>query len=163
MLPPKTLVIGLGNPILGDDGVGWRVAENVQRWIEGSGVDVDCFALGGLSLMERMIGYDRAIVIDAVATGQTPGAVSCIQLDELPEFSSVHTTSAHDTSLQNALRVGRKMGAHLPETVMVVGVEAERLYDFSEDLPPAVAAAVPRAVQMVLDLLKQFSPEEQVP
>jgi len=42
-------------------------------------------------------------------------------------------------------------------------VEAERLYDFSEDLTPAVAAAVPRAVQMVLDLLKQFSPEEQVP
>ncbi len=159
----KTLVIGLGNPILGDDGVGWRVAENVQRRIEGSNVDVDCFALGGLSLMERMIGYDRAIVIDAVATGQTPGAVSCIRLDELPGFSGVHTTSAHDTSLLNALRVGHKMGAHLPETVMVVGVEADRLYDFSEDLTPAVAAAVPRAVQAVLDLLKQFSPEEQVP
>jgi hydrogenase maturation protease len=176
MPPPKTLVIGLGNPILGDDGVGWRVAEALRNADFGfraetdsairnpqSEIEIDCFALGGLSLMERMVGYDRAIVIDAVTTGQPPGAVSCVRLADLGDFSTVHTSAAHDTSLQNALKVGRKMGAHLPETVMVVGVEADRLYDFSEDLTPAVAAAVPRAVQAVLDLLKQFSPEEQVP
>ncbi len=164
----KTLIIGLGNPILGDDSVGWRVAEEVKRELENwppilqSPIDIDCFALGGLSLMERMIGYDRAILIDAVTTGQPPGAVYRFQLEDLPELSCAHTTAAHDTSLQNALRLGRRMGIHLPSSVTVVGVEAERLYDFSEELSPAVEAAVPQAVRAVLEiagsLLEEASP-----
>ncbi|MBI5713137.1 MAG: hydrogenase maturation protease [Chloroflexi bacterium] len=64
----KTVVIGLGNPILGDDGVGWRVVEAVQEQINDSSVDVDCAAVGGITLMEHLIGYDRAILIDAVIT-----------------------------------------------------------------------------------------------
>lgn len=149
----KTLVLGLGNPILGDDGVGWRVAEIVARQIRDASVEVDYHAGGGLSLMERLVGYDRAILIDAVTAGGPVGTVSRLRLDDLPDFSSVHTTSAHDASLQTALKLGQSMGAHLPETVMVVGVEAERLYDFDEQLTPTVAAAVPAAVEAVLDLL----------
>jgi hydrogenase maturation protease len=161
----KTLIIGLGNPILGDDGVGWRVAEEVKRGLDAkrgeletkspilqSPIDVDCFSLGGLSLMERMIGYDRAILIDAVTTGQPPGTVHSFQLEDLPELSCAHTTAAHDTSLQNALKLGRRLGAKLPSSVTVVGVEAERLYDFSEELTPAVEAAVPQAVRAVLEI-----------
>ena len=163
----KTLIIGLGNPILGDDGVGWRVAEEVKRRLADSqwplrvanshaerpsAIEVDCFSLGGLSLMERMIGYDRAILIDAVTTGQPPGTVHRFQLEDLPELSCAHTTAAHDTSLQNALKLGRRMGIHLPSSVTVVGVEAERLYDFSEELTPAVEAAVPQAVRAVLEI-----------
>ena len=162
----KTLVVGLGNPILGDDGVGWKVAEEVRREMEigelennspilQSSIVVDCFALGGLSLMERLIGYDRAILVDAVARGGQPGAVTCTRLDELPDRSTAHTTAVHDTSLQNAIRVGRQMGAHLPETIWVVGIEAEPVYEFSEELTPAVSAAAPRAVQLVLSLLEE--------
>ena len=162
----RTLVVGLGNPILGDDGAGWRVAEAVRtqlpspsgRGVGGEGeIEVDCFALGGLSLMERLVGYDRAIIVDAVATGQPPGTVSRFRLDELPDFSTAHTSAAHDTSLQNALRVGRTMGAHLPGEVIVVGVEAQSVYDFSETLSPPVAAAVPVAARLVLELLEDKS------
>lgn len=156
----KILIIGLGNPILGDDGIGWRVAEEVKRGLEdwrfnpqSSSIDVDCFALGGLSLMERMIGYDQAVLIDAVNTGQPPGAVYRFQLEDLPELPCAHTTAAHDTSLQNALKLGRRMGAKLPSSVAVVGVEAERLYDFSEELSPAVEAAVPEAARAVLEIV----------
>ncbi len=164
----KTLIIGLGNPILGDDGIGWRVAEEVKRRLADShaerpsaisyaerpsAIEVDCFALGGLSLMERMIGYDRAILIDAVTTGQPLGTVCRFQLEDLPELPCAHTTAAHDTSLQNALKLGRRMGAKLPSSVAVVGVEAERLYDFSEELSPAVEAAVPEAAQAVLEIV----------
>jgi hydrogenase maturation protease len=154
----KILIVGLGNPILGDDGVGWRVAEEVKRelacnsLILQSSIDVDCLSLGGLSLMERLIGYDQAIVIDAVITGQSPGALYRFQLEGLREFSCAHLTSAHDTSLQNALRLGRRMGAELPSSVMVVGIEAERLHDFSEELTPAVEAAVPEAARAVLEI-----------
>jgi len=66
----KTLVIGLGNPILGDDGVGWKVAKELTTLIDpDTSVEIDCASLGGLSLMERMLGYQRVIVIDSMETG----------------------------------------------------------------------------------------------
>ena len=69
----KTLIIGLGNPILGDDGVGWKVANQLTTIIDPDfSVEIDCASLGGLSLMERMLGYQRVIVIDLMETGQSP-------------------------------------------------------------------------------------------
>lgn len=159
----KTIVIGLGNPILGDDAVGWRVAEHVRAGLAAAGhadVEVDCAALGGLSLMERLVGYDQAVIIDATQTGQPAGTVARHDLEALPDFSSFNSTAPHDASLQTALRLGRAMGAHLPRTVAVIGVEAERLYDFSEDLTPAVAAAVPAAAQLAIETLLSLLPEE---
>lgn len=150
---PKTLVVGLGNPILGDDGVGWRVAQAVQAQI--AQAEVDCLAVGGLSLMERLIGYERAIIIDAIQTENGRcGNVYCLPLAALPDRSAGHTTAVHDTSLQTAMKLGRTMGAALPDEVTIVAVEAEQVYDFSEELTPAVAAAVPKATQIVLDLLQ---------
>jgi len=157
-----TIVIGLGNPILGDDGVGWQAAEGVRAALHSLGpealrrigpVEVDSLSLGGLALMERMIGYRRAILIDALVTGAAPGRVFVFPLEELPEHAGGHMNSAHDTTLSQALRVGRAMGARLPEQVLVVGVEARNLFEFVEELSPPVAAAVPAAVQAVLDLL----------
>jgi hydrogenase maturation protease len=148
----KIIIIGLGNPLLGDDGVGWRVAEQVRESCE---VDVDCLSVGGLSLMERLVGYDRAILIDAITTGKQPtGSVSLYKLEELPDLSAGHTGSTHDTSLQNALKLGQSMGVQLPTEVVVVGIEAQSVYEFSEVLSPPVAAAIPQAVQMVMELLK---------
>lgn len=155
----KTLVIGLGNPILGDDGVGWKVAETVSArlanfQLSAANVEVDCAALGGLSLMERMVGYDRAIVIDAIGSGQhAPGEVYHFDLDELYDPSVGHTTAVHDVSLMTALKMGRSMGAALPEQITVVAVESPYTYDFTEDLTPPVQAAVPVAAQTVIDLL----------
>jgi hydrogenase maturation protease len=155
----KTLVVGLGNPILGDDGVGWRVAEEVQkRLADRTEVEVDCFALGGLSLMERLTGYGRIILIDSIFTGtRSIGTVSVFPLDDLADQTSGHTASTHDTSLRNALKVGRSMDIELPddENVTVVAVEAEAVFDFSEILTSPVEAAVPVAVEAVLKLLDQ--------
>jgi len=158
----KTLIVGLGNPILGDDGAGWKVAEEVERLLpspsqrEGSGmrVDVDCVSLGGLSLMERLIGYQRAIVIDAIGTGQHPiGTAYHFRLDDLYDPTSGHTTAAHDVSLMKAIEIGRSLGAPLPDRIDVVAIESPYVYDFSEELTPPVATAVPRAVELVMDLL----------
>jgi hydrogenase maturation protease len=159
----KTIVIGLGNPILGDDGVGWRVAEEVRKRLpsppvplpqgEGSLVDVEVLSLGGISLMEQLIDYERAIIIDALAAEQPDGSVIVSKLSELPDYSALHTTSVHDTSLQNALKLGKIMGANLPEDVTVIGITTDHVYDFGEELSPAVAAAIPKATKIVIDLL----------
>jgi hydrogenase maturation protease len=158
----KTLIIGLGNPILGDDGVGWVVAQEVQRQISSfafrpPSVFVECFALAGISLMEQMIGYERVILIDSLNTGNyAQGEVVTFSLDSLEDLVHGHSASAHDLSLKNALKLGRSMGADLPqdEDILIVAIEAAHVYDFSEELTPAINTAVPVAVQCVLDLLK---------
>jgi len=153
-VPAQTLVIGLGNPILGDDGIGWRVAEAVKALDLPDEVEVDCLALGGLSLMERLIDYPRAIIIDAIQTRDGKiGQVYTLALEALPDLSAGHTTAVHDTSLQTALALGRAMGAKLPDEVFIVAVEAQRVYDFSEELTPDVEAAIPNAAQAVMNLL----------
>lgn len=159
----RTLIVGVGNPILGDDGAGWRVAECVQGRVQTdsalhiphSEIDVDCVSLGGLSLMERLIGYQHAIVIDAIGTGQHPiGTAYHFRLDELYDPTSGHTTAAHDVSLMTAIQMGRSLGADLPDRIDVVAIESPYVYDFSEELTPPVAAAVPQAVELVLELLQ---------
>jgi hydrogenase maturation protease len=170
----KTIVVGLGNPILGDDGVGWKVAETVKERLSTesrfrlpvrpigtksthylSTVEVDCLSLGGLSLMERLLGYERAIIVDSMETGQNPvGSVRTFILASLPDPMAGHSGSAHDTSLITALKTAESIGADIPKRVDVVAVEAQNVYDFSEELSPLVAAAVPAAVQAVFDLLQ---------
>lgn len=157
-----TLIVGLGNPILGDDGVGWQVAEALSTKLENESpdlvqdVEVDCLAVGGLSLMERLIGYKKAILIDAIITNQHPlGTVQHFPLAALPNRAFGHLCSSHDTTLQNALEIGQRMGAALPEQIMVVGVESQNVFDFSENLSPPVASAIPQIVELVIELLQE--------
>lgn len=158
-----TLVAGLGNPILGDDGAGWRVADELLKALAHfphllGEVEVVHLSLGGLSLMEHLIGYQRAILVDAVNLQQgRPGTLHCFPLESLPDQAAGHTSSVHDTSLLTALQLGRSMGASLPDQINVVGIEADIGLDFSEDLTPAVAEAIPQAVQIILDMLRAAS------
>ncbi len=156
----KTLVIGLGNPLVGDDGVGLRVAELLQPLLAGRpGVEVAEDYWGGLRLMERMIGFDRAIVVDAIQTGSAPGTIHLLTPDGI---ATQRSASAHDVNLATALEFGRRAGAHLPKNgdIRLVGIEAEDILNFSEQFTPAVRAAVPRAVEAVLDALDAFSTGE---
>jgi len=157
--PPSIIIIGLGNPILGDDGFGWEVARQLESQYPGMSnvFEIECASLGGLSLMERLIGHKIAILIDIVHLGQNPlGTLYCLPMEQLPDYSVGHTASSHDTTLRTAIQVGRSLGASLPDTIWVVGVETTNTYDFSEELSPPVAAAVPCAAQCILDLLNQF-------
>jgi len=171
----KTLVVGLGNPILGDDGVGWRVAEDVSAQsgiplgdapLSGLSsqtpdpVSIERYSLAGLSLMERLVGYDRVIIIDSLNTGQyKQGDVITFTLDQMADLTYGHSASAHDVSLKNALKMGRNMGEALPEDsqVYIIAIEAEHIYDFKEELTPEIAAAVPIATRSVLDLLEELT------
>ena len=152
----KTIVIGLGNPILGDDGVGWRVAEEVHHQLDPAlHVDLDYLSLGGISLMEHLVGYQRVILIDAFSSDEQPGSIKVSRLDDIPNYSAFHITSVHDTSLQNAMKLGRELGADLPDDVIVVGISTKQVYDFCEELSPPVAEAIPKAAEIVVELATQ--------
>ena len=105
--------------------------------------------------MEHLIGYPKAILVDAFALDEPIGSILILKLDDLPNYSAYHTTCPHDTSLQNAIALGKTMGAKLPDDVMVVGIATTRVHEFSESLSSPVADAVPLAAKFVLELLEE--------
>jgi len=164
-----TIIVGLGNPILGDDGIGWRIAEEVNyklknlpdniNWLPfQNGIDVVCISSGGLSLMEQLIGYRNAVIIDAIDNHQHPvGFVSCFPLEEIEEPFTGHTSAIHDTSLKTAIALGKTLGAKLPDNIMIVAVQASIEYIFSERLSEAVEEAIDSAIELVFGILQRWS------
>jgi hydrogenase maturation protease len=156
----KTIVVGLGNPILTDDGVGVKAAYEVKSRMGENvpeSVSITEASLGGLRLMELLEGYDRAIIIDAIQTnnGHQPGTIFTMDLDDLRTISPTqHSASAHDTTLVTALDMGRKMGLSLPDDISIIAVEVENVLDFSEEPTPKVAQAIPLVAEAVLNELK---------
>ncbi|HKY83981.1 MAG TPA: hydrogenase maturation protease [Anaerolineales bacterium] len=147
---PRTLIIGLGNPLLRDDAVGLHVARRVRAALAGrDDAEVVEESCGGLRLMERMVGYDRAILIDAIRGDRTPGTV--LTLDPR-EVHTQHSASAHDVNLPTALALGRRTGARLPsdDQLRIIAIEVEDVENFGEEMTPAVVAAIPRAAAQVL-------------
>jgi len=110
---PFTLVVGLGNPILGDDGIGWRVADAV-RAIKPD-IEVDCLALGGLSLMERLVGYGRVIIIDSIQTrdGRIGPAASPCPASGIARLDTTagHHSRARARAAANGRASARRSGA----------------------------------------------------
>ncbi len=158
-MPLRTLVVGLGNPILSDDGIGWQVEEALRRQGAGSApeaaIDILHACVGGLALAELMTGYDRVIVVDAIVTGQAlPGTVSHFTLADLP--GTLNSSSSHDTSLRLALQMLRACGAHVPpeSAVAFVAVEAQDVWTFGEACTPAVKQSIGAAAAVVAHLLR---------
>ena len=161
----KTIVVGLGNPILSDDGVGIRVAQAVRERVADPEVEFLEASLGGLRLAEQLEGYDRVILVDAIQTrgqgspsgGGQPGAIYRLTLDDIPSYNA---DGAHDASLKTALQLIRQQGGKTPDAdaVAVVAIEAVNMLDFGETLTPQVEAAIPAAVQAVLDELGKTYP-----
>jgi len=153
----KILVLGLGNPLVTDDSVGLRVAEELKSRLAGRpDVVVSEDYWGGLRLMERMVGFDRAIVIDAICTGAPPGTIHRLTPGSIPTQRSAST---HDVNLPTALAVGRAAGLHLPrdEDILLVGIEAQDILSFNEQCTPAIAAAIAPAVEEVVRAVERFS------
>lgn len=149
----STLVLGLGNPLLTDDSVGLRVIEHLRPQVAGwPNVQLDEDYCGGLRVMERMIGFDRVILVDAICTGGRPGAVHVLTVQDIP---TRHSGSFHDADLRTALALGRQAGARLPadENIRIVAVEAAEVLTFGQQCTPAVRSGIGRAAESVLKLL----------
>ena len=141
----KTLLLGLGNPILTDDSVGIRLATDVAARLGGRpGVDAlpDC-PVGGLALLDVLSGYDRVIVLDSIRTaGGVPGDWHRFTAESLRE--TIHLSNIHDANFATALELGRRMGRPLPSDreIHILAVEVEENATFGEALSPRLAAGL---------------------
>jgi len=156
----KTLVLGMGNTILCDDGVGIYVAREVADRVQREEIDVTEASVGGLRLLDVIGGYERVIMVDAI---QTPdGEPGMIRRLSPQDFRlSLHAGSSHDLSLRGSLALGRGMGLTLPddENFVIVAIEVEDIWTFGETCTPAVEEAIPHAVEMVLAELEPEAKE----
>lgn len=152
----KSLIVGLGNPIMGDDAIGCRCVEAIEGAFnpqEMTMVEVIQFFRGGISLMERLIGYDRVLIIDSITgSGLKPGAVRKLTLDEIPSYT---VNSPHDGSLKTALEFGRQMGVELPRQVDILAVEIEPKFEFSDRLSEPVEAGIPQVLLLASNWINQ--------
>jgi hydrogenase maturation protease len=152
----KTLIVGLGNPILADDGVGVHVVRALAAYSLPAGVVLTEACVGGLRLLEIISGYDRVILVDAIQMpdGQ-PGDIFSLRPDALQ--SSLHSGSAHDLSLSDALRLGRELGMAIPgdTAIWIVALQVADVRTLNEELTPAVQAAIPTAVEAILSLTEK--------
>lgn len=149
----RTIIIGLGNPLLSDDGLGLQAAKLLrQRLGPEARVEVIEAYTGGLNLMELMVGYEWAVVVDAVTTGKhQPGTLIELGLDDL--LSSRNTRSTHDASLAVAIETGKLLGLRLPDSIFFIGIEAGNAKDFGEQLTEQINQALPLLVERVLTKL----------
>jgi hydrogenase maturation protease len=149
---PNIIVLGLGNPILGDDGVGIHVVRAAAaRYAPAKDVTFTEASIGGVRLLDALAGYERVILVDAIQTrGGRPGDVYRLTASDLP--ASLHSGSTHDLSLPAALDLGRRLGMALPAdpNLTLLAVEVEDVLTFDERCTPIVALAIPRAVEAVL-------------
>lgn len=153
----NAVVIGIGNTFRRDDGVGPAVAADVARRVP-AGVRVLSCAAEPTAILDAWTDASRAVLIDA-AMGDRPGLVRQCTLDHLAEPTPL---SSHDLSLRQTFELGRILG-RAPDSVTVVSVEVTDT-GHGEGLTPAVRAALPEAVRVVLDILgAPQEPSDQQP
>jgi hydrogenase maturation protease len=159
----RTRLIGLGNTILTDDGVGIYVARAVRQRLserpDAPEVDVVEAETAGFALLELLQGWERVIVVDALQLdGLQPGEI--VRIDPGDLRTSLRLRSIHEIDLPTALALGRELGHPMPDEVLIVAVQAADLRTFGEELTAPVAAALPLAVEEILRLLCPASPDD---
>ena len=150
----KTIILGVGNKILGDDGVGIHVVDELKKHIDNKQITIDTATTGGMNLLELMLGYDKAIIIDAVKTEN--GKKGDVKKIPFTESSTVHSFNPHNLSLLEAVEMVKKLGeTRIPNEIIIIGVLLDELpLEFKDKLSPKIAAAVPKAVELTLKEIK---------
>ena len=147
----RVLILGLGNPLLGDEGIGVRVVEELKGLDLPDGVAVVEGGTAGLGLVGLMEGYRRVIIVDAAEMGRPPGRVVRFTPSEA-RFKTVESLlSPHQIGLGEVLTLAKTLEI-APAEVVIIGVQPVRIEE-GAGLSPEVEGAIPQIIRMVLDEL----------
>jgi hydrogenase maturation protease len=145
---PATLLLGLGNPILCDDGVGLIVARELHARLPEGACALEEAALGGFELLPLLQGWRRVVIVDAAeGLGLAPGEVVELELDA--RGGGPTPVTPHHAGLPHALELGRTLGLELPEEIRVFAIGVREARRFSERCTEEVARAIPTIVELI--------------
>lgn len=140
------IVIGIGNPNFKDDGVGLKVAEKFEGIVN----TVSLLNIG-FNLIDSLLGYERAIIVDGVKTGNPPGTIIEFNSDF---WGNVYASGTHNFSIFEIIRIGYSVfPEEMPKEIKIIGIEVEDVETLSRDCSPSVEAAIPKAVEKIHDYL----------
>jgi hydrogenase maturation protease len=146
--PPKRIVIlGVGNVLLSDEGVGVHVANRLMEMELPPNVEVIEGGTHGFRLMNIVTEADRLVVVDAVKGGASPGSIYRFDIKDAPSYPDVFKTSAHQIGILEVIHLSELVG-RIPETT-IIGVEPKSLA-MGLELSPQVADKLPKVVETVL-------------
>lgn len=147
---PATVVLALGNPLMGDDGLGAAVLERLQGWDWGGAVDIVDGETWGLRLLPTVETAERLLVIDAIDIGAEPGTVVILNGADLPARLDT-AMSAHQVGLREVLALAELRGTY-PSAVTAIGAQPHWVV-FGDPLSPVVAAALDAVVNAAVHQL----------
>ena len=155
MAEKKTLVLGLGNEILSDDGIGPRLVKDLSRRFADAHLEFKTVSLGGLEVMELLTGYEKAVLIDAIHTRDgKPGDVYYFSPSDFRETSNL--SNLHDVSFLTALRLARTLDLDIPSDLHIIAVEIYEDLVFSENLTPVLNRKYSGTLKEVHEKLKEI-------
>jgi hydrogenase maturation protease len=147
------LVLGVGNLLLKDEGVGVHVARKLMEMDLPPQVEVVEGGTSGFDLLEDIEGRQKVIVVDAVQVGQPPGTLYRFTREDI-EDRPKQRLSLHDIDMTDLLRLSDLLGVEKPAEVVVIGVEVKDMETASMDLSSEVEAQVPKVIELVMREIK---------
>lgn len=151
--PPRHIVVlGVGNLLLSDEGVGVHVANKMMEMDLPDGVEVVEGGTDGFHLMNVVTKADRLIVVDAVKAGEAPGSIYRFDIKDAPSSPDAYKTSVHQIGILEVVHLSGLVGK-TPETT-IIGVEPKSL-DMGMELSPEVQAKIPKIIKLIFEEIKR--------
>ena len=147
----RILILGLGNPLLGDEGIGVRVVEELQGLELPDGVVVVEGGTTGLGLIGLMEGYERVIIVDAADMGHPPGRVVRFTPLEVQLKTAEAPLSLHQIGLEEVLALAEALEV-APAELVIIGIQPSQV-EVGAGLSPEVERAIPQIIRIILDEL----------
>ncbi|MEM0456254.1 MAG: hydrogenase maturation protease [Nitrososphaerota archaeon] len=143
------IVIGLGNPILGDDAVGLVVASELKRRL-GNLVNIVELCAGGLTVAETMLGYRKAILVDAlIEEGAVPGKILRLTFEDL-KVTPKRFIGFHDMDLVTSIELIKAIEKEsFPDEIVIFGITIQKPGCYQEGLSECVKTAIPKCVEII--------------
>lgn len=153
----KRLILGVGNEILMDDGIGPGLVSDLRKQFgDSSSACFENISLGGMEILDYIRDYDEVVIIDAIKTGEgsKPGEVYLLGPDSFRETS--HISNIHDVSFVTALRLAEKLDYSLPDYIIIIGVEVVEDMIFGSEYSPQIAEVYPEVYSEIRSFLQGF-------
>jgi len=144
---PRTTILGLGNILLMDEGIGVHVVHELKKQDLPEDIEVIDGGTSGMDLLSFVKNTQELIIIDAIRLKKRPGSIYCLRPYET-EFTRPHI-SLHQVGVLEILSVAKKLHC-LPEDTIIIGVEPKEI-DWGLDLSPEIKETIPYIVNMVLE------------
>ena len=161
MIKKETLILGLGNDILTDDGIGPRLVRGLSQMISDPDIQFDTACCGGLEILENIQGYKKVVFIDAIRTRNgKPGDVYYFIPSDFQE--TLHLSSLHDVNFLTSLELGDKLKLGLPTDLHIIAIEIIEDMEFGEELTPLLKEKYPEILDEVVNLTKRIIGEKKV-